>query len=148
MFAVAVTVLLYPLPPSLNAAHCPPLCEILVRSFVPNGLTSRPSPAELLLHQLLRGPFFWDSWVVVVTQAGQLEGIRRGITSTSPPAPHHSAAVVVLPIDGWTWSGGVGLLIREGSVRGPQRSHSCFSQFVFHSRSHFTISTSKAPAPV
>lgn len=69
-----------------------------------------------------RGLFFsWDSWVVlVVTQAGQLEGIRRGITSTSPPAPHLSAAVVVLPIDGWTWSGGVGLLIREGSVREPK----------------------------
>lgn len=79
-------------------------------------------PAEQLLRQLLQGPFFSrDSWVVlVVTQAGQLEGIRRGITSTSPPAPHLSAVVVVLPIDGWTWSGGVGLLIREGSVREPK----------------------------
>lgn len=119
LFAVAV------MAPTAPASSQPdPL--VLVWSSLPNGLRSRPRfqalPAEQLLRQLLQGPFFsWDSWVVlVVTQAGQLEGIQRGITSTSPPAPHLSAAVVVLPIDGWTWSGGVGLLIREGSVREPK----------------------------
>lgn len=115
-----------PLPPSVNAA-------------LPNSIHSFWCGHPYLMG-LGRGPVFklcqqnscsvsycrglcfsWDSWVVlVVTQAGQLEGIQRGITSTSPPAPHLSAAVVVLPIDGWTWSGGVGLLIREGSVREPK----------------------------
>ncbi len=62
---------------------------------------------------------------MVVTQAGQLEGIRRGNTSTSPPALHHSARVVCCRSMSGP-GGGVGLLIREGSVREPQRSHSHF----------------------
>lgn len=75
----------YPLPPSANAAlpahptgPLAPLSGRLVWSSVPNGLTPGPVfqalPAELFFRQLVRGPFCW----VVVTQAGQLEGIRRG----------------------------------------------------------------------
>lgn len=68
----------------------PPLPEHLVWSSMPNGLTARP------VFQLCQqnccsisyrgGHFRRDCWVAAVAQAGQLEGIWTGITSTSPPA--------------------------------------------------------------
>lgn len=35
-----------------------------------------------------------------------IRGYTEGIAHPPlPPAPHHGAGVVVLPIDGWTWRG-------------------------------------------
>lgn len=105
-----VPLLIRPLPLVLP----PPLGEHLVWSSMPNGRRAPrfPAlPAEWLLRRFL---LHRESWVVV-TQAGQLEGMRRGITSTSPPA-FSSERRGGRAADRWRGWRGERVLIREGSV--------------------------------